>query len=88
MTRSSNLEHEGKVWKEDTDKKNWKFYISLVGSAWRLSQKELNFFFTGKKKTTREEEEKIKNGEEELKTKAEKLWPCKSNGDDDDFQTK
>jgi len=29
----------------------------------------------------------MENGEEVLKTKAEKLWPCKSNGDDDDFQT-
>ena len=29
----------------------------------------------------------MENGVEELKTKAEKLWPCKSNGDDDDFQT-
>ena len=50
--------------------------------------KKSSIFFLRKKKTTREEEEKIKNGEEELKTKAEKLWPCKSNGDDDDFQTK
>jgi len=30
----------------------------------------------------------MENGEEELKTIAEKLWPCKSNGDDDDLQTK